>query len=67
MSFRQVVVALLVLLVVVLMIQNAGVVSVRFLFWRVDMSLFILILLSALLGGVVGYFVKLRRPKKSTS
>ncbi len=64
MSFRQIVVAFLVLLVVILMIQNAGAVNVRFLFWRFEMSLFLVILLSVLLGGIVGYFIKLRRPGK---
>ena len=64
MSFRQIVVAILILLALVLMVQNAGAVSVRFLFWRFEMSLFLVILLSVLLGGVVGYFIKLRKPGK---
>lgn len=45
------------LLILLLVIQNTDVVSVRFLFWEVSMSRVILILLSALAGFVSGYLV----------
>ena len=39
----------------IVMIQNAEVVTVRFLFWEFGMSRFLLLLLTLLVGGVAGF------------
>ena len=45
------------LLCAIVLIQNAGAVPVRLLFWRFDASLFVIILLALLLGFLVGLVV----------
>jgi len=51
----------LLLLVTILVVQNAEVVTLRFLFWRASMSRVVLLLLTFLAGGVLGYVVAKRR------
>lgn len=47
----------LALLILIIIVQNTEVVSVRLLFWELSMSLVILILLSTLAGFFSGYLV----------
>ena len=55
-------VLLLLLLVTILVVQNTEVVTLRFLFWEVALSRVLLLLLTFLAGGVLGYVLaKLRR------
>ena len=44
-------------LLIVLVVQNAEVVTVSLLFWKLEMSRVILILLTALTGFICGYVV----------
>ena len=50
-------------LIVIFTMQNAEVVPVRFLFWKVEMSRVILILLLVLVGFVAGYVFHGRRKR----
>ena len=54
---RLVVAILLGALVLVLVLQNTEVVSVRFFFWEFSMSRVVLVLLTTLIGVVCGYLV----------
>lgn len=58
----------LVLLILILIVQNTEVVSVRILFWELSMSRVILILLSALAGFGCGYLLATigRRSREDT-
>lgn len=47
-----------VFILVIFMLQNAEVVSVRFLFWTLEMSRVILILALLLAGFLLGYIVR---------
>lgn len=44
--------------VVIITLQNAQVVSINFLFWRVQMSRIILILATLVIGILLGYILK---------
>ena len=48
---------LLGLLLLVIILQNSQVVAVRFLFWEIEMSRLLLILLAAAVGFIGGYVV----------
>jgi uncharacterized integral membrane protein len=52
-------------LVLIVVFQNTAVVSVRLLFWRIDMSLVILVLLSLLVGMLIGLIAS-RQTQKQT-
>ncbi len=54
---RLVVAILLGILVLVLVLQNTEVVSVRFFLWDFSMSRVVLVLLTTLIGFVCGYLV----------
>jgi uncharacterized integral membrane protein len=43
-----------------LVVQNTRVVSVQFLFWQLQMSRIILLLLGALVGAIVGFYAARR-------
>ncbi|UCH12455.1 MAG: LapA family protein [Candidatus Omnitrophota bacterium] len=52
-------IALIVLgvLLLIILLQNTQVVSVRFLFWKLSMSRIILLPLFMLIGFIIGFFV----------
>lgn len=52
---RMVVLLVLVALLLILTVQNTQVVGIRVLFWQLQMSRVVLILLSAVAGFVAGY------------
>lgn len=54
------------LLILILILQNTEVVTVRLLFWELSMSRVILILLSTLAGFVSGYLVARIRHHRTT-
>jgi len=54
MSVKAVFVLLLMLVVALFSVQNAGLITVRFLHWRFDLSQALVILLSAFSGALVG-------------
>jgi len=45
------------LLLLIVLLQNTGVVSFKILFWKLTMSRVILIPLVALMGGGIGFFI----------
>jgi len=45
------------ILLLIVFFQNTGVVSFRFLFWTVSMSMIIFLPLLVLLGGLIGFFI----------
>lgn len=55
MSFKLAVALILIGLVLVVLFQNAQVVTVRFLFWKIAMSRIILLLLTLIAGFVSGF------------
>ena len=52
------------LLVLILMLQNLGNISVQLFFWRIDIPLVLLILLTTVIGFIIGYFISSVSPKK---
>ena len=68
MKLKQVAILTLVLVLVIIVVQNSNVADVHLLFWKVSMSMIILIFSVALIGFVIGYlshhFVLERRKNK---
>lgn len=68
MKLKQAAILILVVLLVIIVIQNSNVADVHLLFWKVSMSMIILIFSIALIGFVIGYllhhFVLERRKNK---
>jgi uncharacterized integral membrane protein len=64
MKTKTVVILVLVALVAVLLLQNAGLTQLRLLFWNVYAPLFVLILAVFFLGGIVGLLMTKRDRKK---
>ena len=52
------------LLVLILMLQNLGNIRVQLFFWRIDIPLVLLILLTTVIGFIIGYFISSVSPKK---
>jgi len=44
-------------LLLVVLLQNTQVVSIRFLFWKLSMSRIILLPLIMLIGSIIGFFI----------
>jgi len=57
MKAKTIVVLVLTGLFLIVLIQNAQVVTLRLLFWKVDMSQIILVPLTMLIGFILGYLV----------
>jgi len=57
MRVRSVVILVLLLLFLVVVVQNTEVVSVRLLFWDLEMSRIILLALSLAVGVIVGFLL----------
>jgi len=57
MRVRSVVILVLLLLFLVIIVQNTEVVSVRLLFWDLEMSRIILLALSLAVGVIVGFLL----------
>ena len=57
MKAQTIVVLVLIGLFLVILIQNTQVVTLRLLFWKVEMSQIILVPLTMLIGFILGYFV----------
>jgi len=54
---KQIVILVLAVLLLVIVIQNSDVASVKLLFWTVSMSLIVLIFFVALIGFAIGYLL----------
>jgi uncharacterized integral membrane protein len=66
MKTKIIIVAVLLVLLAILLIQNTQEVIFRMFFWKISMSQMILVPLAVLVGFVFGYFVaKMGREKKS--
>ena len=74
MNFKLLILLILMLLVAVFGVQNAGMISVRFLLWQFAMSQALVIMLAAVCGGLAGLIAgtvaqrrKAARPPASAS
>ena len=54
-KLKQAAILILVVLLVIIVIQNSNVADVHLLFWKVSMSMIILIFSTALIGFAIGY------------
>ena len=52
------------LLILIVMLQNIEGVNIQLLFWKIDIPLILLILLTAIMGFIIGYFISSISPKK---
>ncbi len=57
MNSKNIALIVLGVLLLVVLLQNTQVVSVRFLFWKLSMSRIILLPLFTLIGLIIGFFV----------
>ena len=57
MSPKKIALIVLGVLLLIILLQNTQVVSVRFLFWKLSMSRIILLPLFMLVGFIIGFFV----------
>lgn len=66
MKFKNIMVIVMAALILVILLQNTGLVTFRFLFWQITMSQFFYIPLLVGLGFLLGYFTAVisTRPKK---
>jgi putative membrane protein len=58
MNFKIFVVLVLIILAVIFITQNVTVVEVNLIFWRVTISLALLIAINLLIGFLLGWFIK---------
>lgn len=54
---KTIAILILVGILLIILLQNTQVVSVRFLFWELNMSRIILLPLTMVMGFVIGFFV----------
>jgi len=57
MEFKKIIIGILVVLFAIVLFQNTQVITVKFLFWEVQMAQILILLLSALLGFAIGYIL----------
>lgn len=57
MKSKQVVAVFLAILLAVIIVQNSSVAVVQLLFWKISMSMIVLIFLSALVGFAIGWLI----------
>ena len=67
MNFKLLIVLILMLLVAVFSVQNAGMISVRFLLWQFAMSQALVIMLAAICGGLVGLIAGFRTQRRKAA
>ena len=58
MRLKTIVIAVLFILFVILLAQNTLIVTVKLLFWELSMSRIVLLLLSVLIGFLLGFIVR---------
>lgn len=64
MGFRRIIFLVLLVLMVVFILQNTNVVTVRFLFWKATLSEAIVLLASLGIGFLSGWLIVTFRPKR---
>lgn len=52
------------ILILIVMLQNIGYVGVQILLWRIEIPLVLLILLTVVIGFIIGYLLSSISPKK---
>jgi uncharacterized integral membrane protein len=57
MKVKSIIIVILSALFIIIFFQNTQVASLKLLFWKIEMSLSILSLLSLLLGIIIGYII----------
>jgi lipopolysaccharide assembly protein A len=67
MSFKVLIIILLTLLVAIVSIQNAAIVDLKFFTWTLSISRILLILISFVLGLLVGLLLGVSRRKTSST
>lgn len=58
MQAKKILIGILLFLLLLIIIQNLTVVEVKFLFWKMGVNLLLVILLSFLIGIVIGWLIK---------
>jgi uncharacterized integral membrane protein len=58
MELRRILILIGILLLLVLCLQNVQVVTIRFLFWEISMSLVVMLLIAILIGFAIGFLVR---------
>ena len=68
MKFKNVMILVMAVLILVILLQNTGMITFKFLFWQITLSQFFYIPLWVGLGFFLGYFTAVMRvrPKKRT-
>ena len=60
---KGIIIGVLVVLALITLIQNSQIVTLRFLFWQISMSIIIFIIFTLLIGFIIGYILPLMRKK----
>ena len=61
---RNIIFAILIIIVVIFVLQNTQVVEVKFLAWQVNMSRALMILCTLAIGLIAGWLIKVPKRKK---
>jgi len=60
---KKIIFVLALILAIILMLQNTRAVTITLLFWDINLSLIVLILLTTLIGFVLGYLINSLKSK----
>ena len=66
MKFKQILFVILLILLVILMVQNSHMITVKFLFWQFSISAIILLLITTIVGMIIGWFAKMYLGKQKS-
>lgn len=61
---KSIAILVIIILLLIILVQNTHVVTLHLLFWRIEMSQFLLIGFSVVIGFIVGYLVCLLAARK---
>lgn len=64
MKFKQILFVILLILLIILMVQNSHMTKVEFLFWHLDIPTILLLLITAIVGMIIGWFAKMYLGKR---
>jgi putative membrane protein len=64
MNTKQIIITIIVVLLLIVLFQNLDIIKIQLLFWTIDISLLLIILLPFILGGIVGWLTKSSSVKK---
>ncbi len=60
---KGIIIGILIVLALIILIQNSQIVTLRFLFWQISMSIILFIIFTLLIGFIIGYILPLVRKK----